>query len=51
MSLMNYIEMEQSAYKQYTEEIKEIGKEEENERNNNKKIMKKIGTSKFLMRK
>lgn len=31
MPLMNYIEMEQSAYKQYTEEITEIGKENENE--------------------
>lgn len=29
MSLMNYIEMEQSAHKQYTEEIKQIGKENE----------------------
>lgn len=29
MSLMNYIEMEQSAYKQYTEEINQIGKENE----------------------
>ena len=27
MSLMNYIEMEQSAHKQYTEEINQIGKE------------------------
>lgn len=29
MSLMNYIEMEQSAHKQYTEEINQIGKENE----------------------
>lgn len=29
MSLMNYIEMEQSAHKQYTEEINQIGKEKE----------------------
>ena len=28
MSLMNYIEMEQSAHKQYTEEINQIGKED-----------------------
>lgn len=31
MSLMNYIEMEQSAHKQYAEEIKQIGRENENE--------------------
>lgn len=29
MSLMNYIEMEESAHKQYTEEISQIGKEKE----------------------
>lgn len=37
MSLMNYIEMEQSAQKQYAEETKQIGRENENEQNGSNK--------------
>lgn len=38
MALLNYIDMEKSAYKQYAEEIAGIGKEEEDGKNCNKGI-------------
>lgn len=37
MGLLNYIDMEKSAYNQYAEEITEIGKEDENEYEKNSK--------------